>query len=57
LSQPLDIVATTYHPKFPYALQYNLNVERELAQGLIFSAGYFGTRGNHLSREAEQNPF
>jgi hypothetical protein len=34
-------------------LQYKLNVERELAQGMILSAGYFGTRGNHLTREAE----
>ena len=57
LTQPLDIIATTYYPKFPYALQYNLNVERELAQGMILTAGYFGTRGNHLTREAEQNPF
>ena len=57
LTQPLDVFATTYHPKFPYALEYNLNVERELAQGMILSAGYFGTRGNHLTREAEENPF
>ncbi len=57
LTQPLDLFATTYHPKFPYALEYNLNVERELAQGMILSAGYFGTRGNHLTREAEENPF
>ena len=57
LTQPLDIFATTYHPKFPYALEYNLNVERKLAQGMILSAGYFGTRGNHLTREAEENPF
>ena len=56
-TQPLDLFATTYYPKFPYALQYNLNVERELAQGMILSAGYFGTRGNHLTREAEENPF
>jgi hypothetical protein len=39
LTQPLDTFATTYYPKFPYALQYNLNVERELAQGMILSAG------------------
>ena len=56
-TQPLDLFATTYYPKFPYALQYNLNVERELARGMLLSAGYFGTRGNHLTREAEQNPF
>jgi hypothetical protein len=57
LTQPLDTFAITYYPKFPYALQYNLNVERELAQGMILSVGYFGTRGNHLTREAEENPF
>lgn len=57
LTQPLDTIATTYYPKFPYALQYNLNVERELAKSMILSVGYFGTRGNHLTREAEQNPF
>ena len=49
--------ATTYHPKFPYALEYNLNVEREFAQGMTLTAGYFGTRGNHLTRQAEENPF
>jgi carboxypeptidase family protein/TonB-dependent receptor-like protein len=57
LTQPLDTFATTYSPKFPYALQYNVNVERELVQGMILSAGYFGARGNHLTREGEQNPF
>ncbi|HTB15997.1 MAG TPA: TonB-dependent receptor [Bryobacteraceae bacterium] len=54
---PLDASVVTYHPKFPYAMEYNLNVERELAQGMILSAGYFGARGNHLTREAEENPF
>ena len=57
VTQPLDPFATTYHPKFPYALEYNLNVERELARGMIVSVGYFGTRGNHLTRQAEENPF
>jgi hypothetical protein len=57
MTLPIDAFATTYYPKFPYALEYNLNVERELAQGMIFRVGYFGTRGNHLTREAEQNPF
>lgn len=57
VTQPLDPFATTYHPKFPYALEYNLNVERELPAGMILTVGYFGTRGNHLTREAEQNPF
>ena len=54
---PLDGFTVTYRPKFPYALEYNLNVERELPQGMLLTAGYFGTRGNHLTREAEENPF
>jgi len=57
VTQPLFIIQTTYHPKFPYALQYNLNLEREITRGTILSVGYFGARGNHLTREAEQNPF
>jgi hypothetical protein len=57
LTQPLYVLQMTYHPKFPYVLQYNLNLEREVAPGTILSAGYFGARGNHLPRETEQNPF
>jgi len=57
LTQPLYVLATTYNPRFPYALQYNLNLERELAPGTVLSVGYFGARGNHLPREVEANPF
>jgi hypothetical protein len=57
LKQPIYVIATTYRPKFPYALQFNLNLEREIARGTTLSVGYFGARGNHLTREAEQNPF
>src|SRR5262245_3190054 len=57
LTQEIFVLSTTYRPKFPYALQYNLNLEREIAPGTILSAGYFGARGNHLPREAEQNPY
>lgn len=57
VTQPVDPFSATYYPRFPYALQYNLNVERELAPGMVLRVGYFGTRGNHLTREAEENPF
>jgi hypothetical protein len=57
LTQPLYVHQLTYRPKFPYALQYNLNLEQEIASGTILSVGYFGARGNHLPRETEQNPF
>src|SRR6266566_3436568 len=57
LTQPLFLIQTTYHPKFPYTLQYNINLERGITRGTILSAGYFGARGNHLTRAGEQNPF
>src|SRR6185503_2430993 len=57
LTLPIYVLSTTYHPKFPYALQYNLNLERAIAPGTILTAGYFGARGNHLPRETEKNPF
>jgi Carboxypeptidase regulatory-like domain/TonB-dependent Receptor Plug Domain len=57
LTQPIYVLSTTYHPKFPYALQYHVTLEREIASGTILSAGYFGARGNHLPREVEANPF
>jgi hypothetical protein len=56
-TEPLEVYQMTYHPKFPYALQYNLNLEQEVASGTILTAGYFGARGNHLPREVEANPF
>jgi hypothetical protein len=56
-SGPIYLYQMTYHPKFPYALQYNLNLEQEVAPGTVLSAGYFGARGNHLLREVEANPF
>lgn len=57
LTQPIDVYQMTYHPKFPYALQYNLNLEQEIAPETVLSAGYFGARGNHLPRGVEANPF
>lgn len=57
LTQPTYAYQMTYNPKFPYALQYNLNLEHEVAPGTVLSAGYFGARGNHLPRPVEANPF
>jgi hypothetical protein len=57
LTEPIDLYQMTYNPKFPYALQYNLNLEQQIAPDTVLSAGYFGARGNHLPREVEGNPF
>jgi hypothetical protein len=40
----------------PYMLQYNLNVQRQIAEGTILSLGYVGSHGVHLMSQIEQNP-
>jgi len=50
LTQPIYVLSTTYHPKFPYALQYNLNLQREIAPG------YHPQRGDILLRAQITSP-
>lgn len=40
----------------PYMMQYNLNIQRQLAQSTILSVGYVGSRGLHLMTAADGNP-
>ncbi len=40
----------------PYMIQYNLNIQREISSGTVFSIGYVGSHGVHLISEIEQNP-
>ena len=42
--------------KTPYMMQFNLNVQRQIAEGTTLSIGYVGSRGVHLLTEVEQNP-
>ena len=37
-----------HYPHTPYNMQWNLNIERELGGGLIASAGFVGSRADHL---------
>ena len=46
----------TYRPDFPYYMQYNVNVQRELTPNLLLQAAYVGSRGIHLPRSGEANP-
>ena len=39
----------------PYALQYNLNVQRELARNLLAEVAYVGRRGSNFSRQVNIN--
>ena len=47
----------TFRPDFPYYLQYNLNIQHELARDLLLQVAYVGSRGIHLVRTGEANPF
>ncbi|MBI3940710.1 MAG: TonB-dependent receptor [Acidobacteria bacterium] len=55
-NSPADTALNNLSPTAtPYAMQFNLNLQRELAQGLVLSLGYLGSRGVHLLRGADQN--
>jgi carboxypeptidase family protein/TonB-dependent receptor-like protein len=45
-----------YAPSTPYMIQYNLNVQREIAADTVLSVGYVGSRGLHLLTGQEANP-
>jgi hypothetical protein len=40
----------------PYMIQYNLNIQREIVPGTVFSVGYVGSHGVNLITGTEQNP-
>ncbi|HXQ26848.1 MAG TPA: carboxypeptidase regulatory-like domain-containing protein [Candidatus Acidoferrales bacterium] len=40
----------------PYDMQYNLNIQREIAPGTVFSIGYVGSLGRHLWMQRDINP-
>lgn len=47
----------TYDPNFttPYAMNYNLTIEREFPGNTVFSLGYIGAMGRHLYRGYDAN--
>ncbi len=54
--EPMSL--NTLDPNFavPYAVNYNLTVQRELPGQMILSVGYVGSEGRHLERAFELNP-
>lgn len=40
----------------PYAMQYNLNIQREVMANTVLTVGYVGSRGVHLFIQHDQNP-
>ena len=53
-----EFAGVTYQPNggSPYQVTYNLNVQREIAHGTIFSVGYVGSVARHLWTQGDINP-
>jgi len=45
------------HLRTPYIFQYNLSVQRQLANGLMAEVGYVGSSSHKLLTWVDQNPF
>ena len=54
--EPLSI--NVINPNFtaPYAMNFNLNIQRQLPFNMIFQIGYVGAQGRHLELTYEGNP-
>ena len=42
-------------PPWPYAGQWNFNIQRQLPKDMLFEIGYFGTKGTHIVRHYNLN--
>jgi Carboxypeptidase regulatory-like domain/TonB dependent receptor-like, beta-barrel len=40
----------------PYEMQFNLNVQREIASGTVLSIAYVGSLGRHMWMQRDENP-
>ena len=55
----LRVASIQYQPKRPYKTEWNLNVERQLAQGISLMVGYVGSASVHVpvgQNDADQVP-
>jgi hypothetical protein len=56
---PIPSIGTGYAwqiNRTPYMMQYNLNIQHEVAQGTVVSVGYVGSHGVNLISGNQQNP-
>jgi hypothetical protein len=44
-----------YRPQYPYSMQYNFTVQREIASLGVLTVGYAGERGVHIPRFVDEN--
>jgi hypothetical protein len=58
LVQGINISGIVAGANYPYAEQYNLNIQREVSSNSAFQIGYVGSKGTHLhvSRNLNQLP-
>ncbi len=54
-NKPLASFGGTPDPKIPYSMEYNLGVEQQLTNSLLFSAHYVGSHGRHQSLQPTAN--
>jgi hypothetical protein len=40
----------------PYLIQYNLNIQRQISEGTVFTLGYVGSHGVNMFTQQERNP-
>ena len=54
--EPFDINVVDPHFTSPYAMNFNLNLQRELPGAMILQVAYVGSLGRHLEMTYEGNP-
>jgi Carboxypeptidase regulatory-like domain len=53
--EPFSLNVIDPHYAVPYAVNYNLTIQRELPGQMVLTVGYVGSQGRHLERSVEQN--
>src|SRR5271168_4996070 len=52
---PLNVTSIQKKTQWPYAQQWSLSVQRELAKGFLATVAYVGSKGTHLATELNIN--
>ncbi|HTF71119.1 MAG TPA: hypothetical protein VK638_51475 [Edaphobacter sp.] len=50
-----SLSADQYKPNYPYVLQYNVTIQRQIGRQGVLTAGYAGSRGVHIPRLVDFN--
>ena len=55
-AQPMTLLTLSPNLRLPYAQDWNLNIQRSIANDWLIEIGYVGTKGTKLPRFIEGNP-